>query len=249
METIPAEALHSVYVLIDPRTQEVRYVGRAKDLKVRLKRHWRGVGRSHVATWIRALKRLGLRPQVAIVQQVPADHIAAAERYWIAHYRALGCPMTNIGDGGEGGLTGAHHSEETKAKIGAAHRGKVVSEESRRRMSEAQKRIATPERRAQIGEASRRRSPEANARIGEANRRRIVTEETRERISAAARSRSPQSEETRRKRSESLKGRRKSPEHVEKMRQANLGKRQSPETIAKRKATIERKRLEKLNAE
>ena len=251
MDSIPAQP-HVIYALTDPNTHEVRYIGRAKDLTVRLKRHWRGLGRSHVAKWISALKRHGQRPGVTVLQTVSASCICNAERYWIAHYRALGCPLTNIGDGGEGGMPGAKHSEETKAKIGAAHRGKIVSAEARARMSEAQRRAMTQERRAEIGAASRNRSPEANARIGEANRGRSPSEETRAKISAASKGR-PQSEEARRKRSEALKGRKKSPEHIEKLRQARIGRPQSPEQVEKRiqkvKATWERKRQEKLSAD
>lgn len=234
MESITSPP-HVIYVLIDPLTQQIRYVGRAKDLKVRIKRHFRGIGHSHVACWIRSLKRLGFKPEVMQLQIVSSLHICEAERHWIAFYRALGCPLTNIGDGGEGGMQGAKHSEETKAKIGAANRGKVVSEETRAKQR-ARAGSISMETRTKIGISSRNRNPESNARIGEANRRRKITEETRAKIALASQGR-PQSEETRKKRSESMKGKPKSPEHREKLRLANLGKKQSRETIEKRLQT------------
>lgn len=46
--------------------------------------------------------------------------------------------LANLVDGGFG-VVGLKHTDETKAKLSAAHRGKVLSEDHRRKMSEAHK--------------------------------------------------------------------------------------------------------------
>jgi len=56
------------------------------------------------------------------------------EQFWISFYRDKFCDMYNIAPGGEG--TGAgRHSEQTKRKISAAHKGMFVSEETKRKLS------------------------------------------------------------------------------------------------------------------
>ena len=58
---------------------------------------------------------------------------SSKERFWISFYRENGHNVYNIAPGGEGGC--GNHSEQTKKKIGEAHRGSHRSEEVRRIMS------------------------------------------------------------------------------------------------------------------
>jgi hypothetical protein len=85
-------------------------------------------------------------------------------------------------------------SPETRAKIGAAHKGRKRSAETRALMSAANKgRRHSPEARAKIGAAQvgnknfvgHTHSPETRARIRAANKGRQPSEETRARMSAA----------------------------------------------------------------
>ena len=98
----------SIYVLKDPRTLEVRYVGKSKDPKSRLADHLcpsnlRGV--CHRASWIRYLLARNLRPVLEVVETCSDFIWEAREVYWIKHYKELGARLTNTTDGGEGGVT------------------------------------------------------------------------------------------------------------------------------------------------
>lgn len=80
--------------------------------------------------------------------------------------------------GKPGPMLGRRHSEETKAKISAAHRGRVASAETRQRISESMR--GKPGRR-----LGTKQSPEAVAKTVAANRGRVLSRETRNRISVA----------------------------------------------------------------
>jgi hypothetical protein len=89
------------------------------------------------------------------------QHALDLEVKLIAALRAGGVKLVNLTDGGEG-MSGYNHSDETKAKIGAAHRGKVVSEETRVKLSEIGKNISE-ETRAKM--SARTHSEETKAKI------------------------------------------------------------------------------------
>lgn len=109
-----------IYALLDPVTEEVRYVGQSKDAVERLRGH---LGRArdgvntHLYCWLRKIGKPGLR----ILEEVQTRPLAdERERHWIAWFRAQGMNLTNIAPGGTGGY---EHSEHTKQKISAAKKG------------------------------------------------------------------------------------------------------------------------------
>jgi hypothetical protein len=59
---------------------------------------------------------MGYEPRIELVQEVSDEYWEGAERFWIAHFRSIGCRLTNVADGGRGAL-GLTHSEETIAKM------------------------------------------------------------------------------------------------------------------------------------
>lgn len=129
-----------IYVLTDPTTEEARYVGKTiKRLQDRLRIHlWaaRNGRRDHRSNWIRQLLSQGREPAIIEVDRISShDDWAALERYWIHHLRQIGASLTNHTEGGEG-WHGHRHSEESKRKIAAAHRGRTVSPETRQRLRE-----------------------------------------------------------------------------------------------------------------
>lgn len=141
----------TIYCLVDPRTDCLRYVGRAANLLSRFSNHLAvsGVEKTPKARWILKLLKLGLKPQLAIIEELPEAQANDAERFWIASLRAAGAMLLNMTDGGEGSsrprpdvrarLLGTHPSAETKAKIGASNRGKKRSLELRNRISDTVK--------------------------------------------------------------------------------------------------------------
>jgi hypothetical protein len=111
------------------------------------------------AAWIRSLEKIGLQPQISLIEKVNEDAWIEAEQHWIAFYRGSGNRLCNLTDGGEGlhgrkcspeeienrrkWATGRIRSPETCRKISAAHKGKprpyvALINKSRAKLSEDQ---------------------------------------------------------------------------------------------------------------
>lgn len=127
-----------IYLLIDPRSREVRYVGKTVQRpEVRLKDHLTNRAGCHCACWVRSLRRHGLKPLMRVVDEGLGDSWKEAEQFYISFYRdEVGCRLTNQTLGGEG-LHGWHHSYEAKQKMRLAKLGKPLSEEHKRKLAVA----------------------------------------------------------------------------------------------------------------
>ena len=99
----PSKYSHAtIYALVCPETGRVRYVGKANDPRQRLAGHLKDSLRKNlpVNCWIRSLAARGLGPRMEILEVVPFERWAEAERRWIAKYRAESAGMLNLSDGG-----------------------------------------------------------------------------------------------------------------------------------------------------
>lgn len=106
-----------IYALKDPRTDEVRYVGKARSLNARMRGHKWDMRNSTKQTpkvvWLQSLSAL---PIIEVLEIVPAElDWMERERYWIAKYRAAGADLVNVTDGGDSPLQA--HSAGTKALL------------------------------------------------------------------------------------------------------------------------------------
>lgn len=123
-----------IYALIDPETNEIRYIGKAVNPKNRLLGHLReakkNIKHNHKVHWIRKLLSKNLKPIVLTLEEVSEDIWREKEREYITFYKKQGFRLTNGTNGGEGisfwklleiskKRKGSHHSEETKNKIAA----------------------------------------------------------------------------------------------------------------------------------
>ena len=124
-----------IYILKDPRNEEVRYVGKtSRGLNKRFGQHMRDKKKNHRCNWIQSLKKEGLKPILELIETVVADgDWAEREKYWIEYYRKLSVNLTNQTDGGEG-VVGRVVSEETREKIRQSNLGIKSSPEAREKM-------------------------------------------------------------------------------------------------------------------
>ena len=111
---------YAVYALVDPRNREVRYVGccLSKRLNKRFGQHKcpdEEVSNHKKATWVRSLLRVGMKPELVLLEIVVAVNWEERERHWIRLYRTRGHRLTNLTEGGKGPL-GFMKSEKTKLK-------------------------------------------------------------------------------------------------------------------------------------
>jgi group I intron endonuclease len=135
-----------IYKLIDPETNEVRYIGKTtRTLKKRYKEHLTDTRYStHKVNWISKLKMNDKLPIIELIEECDDNISSEREKYWITQFENL----TNSTDGGEDGK----HTEETKAKLREINKGKnnpcylkVWTDEERKRLSEARKKVILTE--------------------------------------------------------------------------------------------------------
>jgi hypothetical protein len=207
------ERKHYVYALFRPDTGGIFYIGMGKGLRYAYHVKCRKRGRSRKDNLIcKMIDDLGY-PDIPVVFVRDGMTVAEAWDLEIALIYAIGRhphgPLLNLTAGGNGGLD---FCPEIRAKIGAAHKGKVYSAETRAKMSAALKgRTLSGETRAKIGAAQKGRtlgrthSDESRAKIGAALKGRTLSGETRAKMSAANKGRTF-SEEHRAKIGAALKG-------------------------------------------
>lgn len=96
----------NIYILIDPRNNDVRYVGKSNSPRKRLSDHCNNKTRkpTHKTNWIRKLKKEGVRPELHVVDVVPIEEWQFWEAYWIEQFKNWGYNLTNSATGG-GGIT------------------------------------------------------------------------------------------------------------------------------------------------
>jgi hypothetical protein len=163
------ERLAHIYGLFDPRTGQLRYIGKTmQPLNERVNQHLARVSsKTHKNMWLRQLKEQGMRPTCVSITQCTVDVVDQRERELIALFKELGADLTNHTVGGEGGDTwsGRRHSQETRRKMSEIKVGKVFSQETRDRMSQSAKlRIRHPH-----SEETRAKMREARIRIRKVN--------------------------------------------------------------------------------
>lgn len=125
-----------IYALKEPDTGEIRYIGKANDPVERCDQHiWdaiRSTKKSHKNHWIRFLLGRGLKPDLEILDEVPAEYWQQWEVAYIEFYREQGLNLVNTTLGGEG-HHGAEFSCEHKQRISESTRGHIRNQGLRHR--------------------------------------------------------------------------------------------------------------------
>jgi group I intron endonuclease len=178
-----------IYILIDPETNQVRYIGKTKSLKRRYNQHISECSKlkSHKNNWLLSLKNKNLKPEMVVIDETDKDDWISLEQWYIQLYRSWGYKLTNLTAGGEG-VYGHSPSQETREKMSRANKGRVVSEETKRKLSVTIKgRKMSDETKRKVSEAAKKRgiSPETQAKMIESRRKNPLkhSEESKLRIS------------------------------------------------------------------
>lgn len=196
-----------IYGLIDPRTNQLRYIGKTvSSLKKRLQQHVNDARRGRVSIrrfhWINSLSHAGIMPEIFELETT-TDDWQGAEQFWIGYFRFIGAALVNATAGGDG-LQNFTHSSETRRKQSDAAKLRYADPAERKRSGDAVRAAyrdpATREnlrnslRNAWTLEArarARERSimvckrPEEFARRSAVHKGKIVSNETRAKLSAA----------------------------------------------------------------
>jgi group I intron endonuclease len=119
----------NIYVLIDPRDNTPRYIGKANNPLKRLAGHCKDSHKqnTHKNAWLQQLENLKLSPLMEVLEKVPMSCWQEAEIWWISYLSALGAKLTNGTLGGEG-LIGYRPTLETRIKMGLSRKDKYKGE-------------------------------------------------------------------------------------------------------------------------
>lgn len=93
-----------IYILIDPRNGEIRYVGQTGDLETRFSEHLKNQSSIEMANWVYYdLSLKGLEPIMLGIECVPRVKANAAERRWLQtlsrNHRLLNRNYREVKDG------------------------------------------------------------------------------------------------------------------------------------------------------
>lgn len=91
-----------IYALKDPRTDDIRYIGKSNYPARRLGEHIAGNSNKAKSVWIGELVDAGLKPKLVNLEEVPRDEWREREMHWIAEGHKQGWPLVNISQGGDG---------------------------------------------------------------------------------------------------------------------------------------------------
>jgi len=164
-----------IYALADPCTCEIRYIGKTDDPYGRLKAHFHKnklSAHSRKNSWLKSLQARGVEPVMLIFAQADVALWQQAEKYYIRLYRALGCRLTNMTDGGDG-VPGCSPGPVTRAKLSAWGKGRTDTIEQCLRNAQANRGRPVP--------------ADVRAKIAATHRGMRPSEETRAKLSAARR--------------------------------------------------------------
>lgn len=176
------ESIVYIYALADPKTDEIRYVGKSIDPSKRLEDHIKTSYNDHrrKSNWIQSLMRNDLRPKLIILEEVPEEFWQDAERNWIAHYRVK-YDLTNHTSGGDGVQ---NPSIESRQRLSASWKRLWADDSFRERMLIA---FRSPNRCEKISKAlsGRKHSAEHVAKLPQNSPGWHHTEEAKQKIRQA----------------------------------------------------------------
>lgn len=97
----------TIYAILDPRNNEVRYIGKSSWYQHRKSNHLRearkGNNTTHVYRWINSLLEQGISPEFVELEYIPSDEDwVEAEKFWISYFKNLGARLCNHTLGGDG---------------------------------------------------------------------------------------------------------------------------------------------------
>lgn len=131
-----------IYALIDPETDEIRYIGKTIRPQERFRAHLRDTGNSHKANWIKQLRERQLKPIMYVLEETTIEVWEAREQHWIAYGHSQGWRLTNLVAGGRGN---SNPSDETRERQRISHLGKKRTPESIAKQALAQRGIKMSE--------------------------------------------------------------------------------------------------------
>ena len=119
-----------IYILSEPSTNQIRYVGKTKDPKRRFKRHIseRFIHDSYKDRWVRKMVENGELPEITVIDTVEDVEWVFWEKFYISYFKFIGCNLTNGTEGGDEppSTKGRKHTIESRMKMSNTKKGKPI---------------------------------------------------------------------------------------------------------------------------
>lgn len=118
-----------IYGILNEETNELRYIGKTKDVEKRFKEHLSLAKstkrkKSAIHKWIMYLFNKNINVNYVVIDEVENNQeLNDLEIFYIDYYKFLGCRLLNLTGGGEGGL-GCKYTEEQKLQNSKRQGGK-----------------------------------------------------------------------------------------------------------------------------
>jgi group I intron endonuclease len=125
-----------VYVLKEPNSEIVRYVGiTTYPLQKRYIGHVNDPKKTYKTNWIKSLKLNGLLPEIELVEDgLSFEEALKKEIEYIKLFKACGARLVNGTLGGEGSM-GYKHTENSKKKLSLSLKGRQFTKEHKNKIS------------------------------------------------------------------------------------------------------------------
>ena len=131
-----------IYGLIDPVTNQLRYVGKSVNPKSRFRKHIQESKnkQTYKDRWINSILN-GYKPELIIIDEVDLCNWEFWEKHYISYFKSIGCKLTNTTDGGDNppNHKGRKRTKEEIEKISKSNLGKKRSEETKIKISQSKK--------------------------------------------------------------------------------------------------------------
>lgn len=142
-----------IYGLYDPRSGALRYIGKAKDSRQRLKGHIRDSRKRHtpVYCWMRGLREAGHDPEMRVLALVQEDQWQQYERQMIADARNRNERLLNIADGGDQ----PHCPRETRSANAKKLNDRLANDQRLKRIQEIKRHMGAAIRQGWLSESAK----------------------------------------------------------------------------------------------
>jgi len=241
-----------IYALIDPRTDEIKYVGKTNNLKARLSKHINRKLKTKVSCWIRSVLKEDMLPIMEVLDEVPNSEWQFWEQHWIWLCLSWGFNLKNGTYGGDGG--DVNFTPDTIRKLRELNLGKNNPMYGKTHTQDARDKISK-------GNLGMKRSIIGCENIRKGKIGHEVSKETRDKLAKSMKGKQHalghtfiQTEETKYRMSISQKGNKNCPignthakgvhkfteESKNRMIATHKGKKQSPEQIKKRSESLKK---------
>jgi hypothetical protein len=125
-----------IYALSDPRTNQIRYIGKANNPYNRYSNHYNSARdkNTHKRNWINSIRKDGLRPELIILDEVSKVNWQYWEKFYISLFKSWGFELVNYTRGGDG-ATFANNGSFKKGNI-PHNKGVPCKEETKQKIKD-----------------------------------------------------------------------------------------------------------------